>query len=46
VQLTEAERSIRDTNQRSYEESRPARRALRVVEELVEGHEERERETV
>lgn len=42
VVLTEAERSIRDTNQRWYEQSRTARRALRVVEDLVEEHEERE----
>lgn len=46
VVLTEAERSIRDTNQRWYEQSRTARRALRVVDELVEEHEEKERETV
>ncbi len=44
VQLTEAERSIRDTNQRWYEQSRTARRAVRAVEELVEEHEEREKE--
>lgn len=44
VQLTEAERSIRDTNQRWYEQSRTARRALRAVEELMEEHEEREKE--
>lgn len=36
VKLTEAERSIRDTNQRWYEQSRIGRRSLRVVEELVE----------
>lgn len=41
VRLTEAERSIRDTNQRWYEQSRTGRRALRAVEELVEEHEER-----
>lgn len=36
IKLTEAERAIRDTNQRWYEQSRIGRRALRVVEGLVE----------
>lgn len=41
VKLTAAEKSIRDTNQRWYEQSRVGKRALEVVEELVEEHEER-----
>ena len=41
VELTEAEKAIRDTNQRWSEQSRVARRALHVVDELVEAHEEK-----
>ena len=41
VKLTATEKSIRDTNQRWYEQSRVGKRALEVVEELVEEREER-----
>lgn len=41
VKLTTAEKSIRDTNQRWYEQSRVGKRALEVVDALVEDREER-----
>ncbi len=41
VKLTAAEKSIRDTNQRWYEQSRVGRRAVEVVDTLVEEHEEK-----
>jgi len=41
VVLTEAEKAIRDTNQRWNEQSRVAQRALHVVDQLVEEHEEK-----